>query len=149
MNREELAWAAGFFDGEGHITFRDTSGVTVGVTQSYLPPLERFQRAVGGLGVIQTTGKRENRPAHHREILRWQVHDWREVQAVLAMLWPWLAAEPKRERARAALVRTARGGRLRSDGACGRGHPRSAAYHNGRQWVCRACARFRSANART
>jgi len=52
-NREELAWAAGFFDGEGSFSWTEAAafGCTV-INQANKEPLERFQRAVAGLGKI-------------------------------------------------------------------------------------------------
>jgi len=66
----ERAWAAGFFDGEGNISFqgnaKQLSGtphgrLTVQITQHYSPEaLERFQAAVGGIGRIYG-------PYHHKD----------------------------------------------------------------------------------
>lgn len=65
MIETELAWAAGFFDGEGsskriynHYTTKKgevrkpTSNVVLSVAQTALKPLERFKEAVGGIGHI-------------------------------------------------------------------------------------------------
>jgi hypothetical protein len=43
----ELAWAAGFFDGEGHIAYRKRR-LMMAVAQTNREPLERFLDAVGG-----------------------------------------------------------------------------------------------------
>lgn len=52
MNREELAWAAGFFDGEGCFSYSKSGQyVCVSIGQTVREPLERFKLAVG-LGVI-------------------------------------------------------------------------------------------------
>lgn len=56
----EAAWAAGFFDGEGHVRlggrFRQVS-----VHQTDRTVLERFQQAVGGVGTIGPVEKRPGR----------------------------------------------------------------------------------------
>src|SRR5258708_1520938 len=52
-DREQLAWAAGFYDGEGCVGCYRTGGrakpssLNMSVTQKGSEPLERFQRAVG------------------------------------------------------------------------------------------------------
>ncbi len=59
----EIAWAAGFFDGEGNIRFNKTNTVAPGASKSYgtlrlqvaqvhKEPLDRFQRAIGGVGKV-------------------------------------------------------------------------------------------------
>ncbi len=55
MSREiELAWAAGFFDGEGHTRWQKNASnrgtFCVSVSQLEKEPLERFKAAVGGGG---------------------------------------------------------------------------------------------------
>lgn len=101
---EALAWAAGFFDGEGSTTLQNVNSTRA---RDYLTPqlsisqhgspecLLRFQSAVGGLGTIhgpytyaQYTGQRWTWAARR--------HD--NAQAALACLWPWLSG-PKREQA--------------------------------------------------
>ena len=74
MSEIELAWAAGLFDGEGTISLvthrkkRKTKTyeykqVHVLVSQSGSPEvLERFQRAVGGLGKIYGPYERGHQP---------------------------------------------------------------------------------------
>lgn len=65
MGQLELAWAAGFFDGEGStkkvsyhyrtkkgIVRKPTKNISMAVSQCDLSPLKRFRSAVGGLGRI-------------------------------------------------------------------------------------------------
>lgn len=99
INREELAWAAGFFDGEGCTWLAERtekgrlSGMTIGmqVSQSSFfndkPPIElvRFKNAVLGIGRY---GRRnEARKAGHKYSWDWRVNTWKEVQAVGALLF--------------------------------------------------------------
>ncbi len=107
-NREELAWAAGFFDGEGttHLgrktqvrngqTFGPYLQLTVSVAQATAAAecLDRLQRAVGGVGRFYPMKSRGARQPQ----TRWQVMNREHSQAVIAMLWPFLC-EPKREQA--------------------------------------------------
>lgn len=90
--RENLAWAAGLFDGEGWASSarynRKTGGMTatlsLGVGQAHREVLDRFRAA---LGFGSVTG-----PTKSRKTLMWsyRVHGFEKVQAVFAMLWPWL-----------------------------------------------------------
>jgi hypothetical protein len=61
----ELVWAAGFFDGEGHIGFilRKDTRCTLGISVNQVEPepLVRFMRAVGG-GAINGPYIPKNRP---------------------------------------------------------------------------------------
>src|SRR5262245_57487345 len=104
MDREALAWAAGFFDGEGntHLTKQGYIVMKVGQTDDARECLLRFQAAVHGLGRIygpySNNGKNQSRRPYHV----WEVAKFETAQAVVAMLWPWLSG-PKRRQARAAL----------------------------------------------
>lgn len=106
VNREALAWAAGFFDGEGSTTLQNANSTR---PRDYLTPqltisqhgspecLVRFQAAVGGLGKLRGP---DTYPQQGYTGQRWtwaaRRHD--NAQAVLACLWPWLSG-PKREQA--------------------------------------------------
>lgn len=94
-NREELAWAAGFWDGEGCTTPQrhKTGAVSLHLTvhQVFRPNLERFYAAIGGLGKlygpeIRNTGK---------PISSWATGKFEHGQAVIAMLWPFLSQDKK------------------------------------------------------
>jgi hypothetical protein len=93
MNREELAWAAGFFDGEGWTGLRGPTTVGMSVTQMELQPLVRFHNAVG-VGTIYGRGTRGG--------WIWQAGNWADSQAAVAKLWRFMS-EPKRAQAHAAL----------------------------------------------
>ena len=98
INREELAWAAGFFDGEGTT---GTYGSRVAQLNLSLPqknraPLDRFRIAINDLGSIyqtSTTG-----------MWQWRSNSFEHGQAVLAMLWPFLC-DIKKAQAAAALIK--------------------------------------------
>lgn len=109
IDREALAWAAGFFDGEGHTGTgavgqrKDGSSwrnPIMTVSQTHPEVLERFADAVG-VGKIRIA-----RPARGREqqVWVWNVTGLEKVQYVTALLWPWLGSV-KREQASAALLR--------------------------------------------
>lgn len=87
MDREELAWAAGFFDGEGStgtyskVGRRGSIHMTVG--QDHLELLERFHRAVLGIGSIY--GPYKNSKQRY-----WKAFGHEDVQAAGALLWSFL-----------------------------------------------------------
>lgn len=95
-NKLELAWAAGFFDGEGS-TYVDSSlqgnhyypRLRLGVVQSgetFNPPqvLVRFQKAVGDIGSINPIPRRRS-----NEKPAWQFKCQASVaEQVLDLLWP-------------------------------------------------------------
>jgi hypothetical protein len=127
----ELAWAAGFFDGEGSTYLgtvshrKDWNRLTLGVSQVELVPLERFRAAVG-LGRITCSGF----PA----------------KAVLKLLWLHLT-DVKRAQAQRAMDAEINSGKPTARGRthCPQGHEyavhayvRSDGYRR-----CRICDRVR------
>jgi len=108
LNREELAWAAGFFDGEGNTHYqsslskrpkdkgRNSRTIRVNITQLYsnLEVLSRFHVAVGKIGHF-------NGPI--RLAMTYNATSFEEAQAVIAMLWKFLSSK-KRAQAREALL---------------------------------------------
>jgi len=105
--RTELAWAAGFFDGEGHAYFASrldrrrglwspTQGLIV--TQGEPGTLHRFRAA---LGLGRVIGPYRN--GKYRPMYQWRVGSFEETQAAIALLWNFLSP-PKRQQARYALV---------------------------------------------
>src|SRR5690349_14037251 len=100
VKREELAWAAGLFDGEGNTSYSEknksrgyrTPSVHIHVGNTFKPLLERFQVSVGGLGKIYIMRKGDARNKR-----AWQLcaGSFEVVQAVIAMLWGFLSEEKK------------------------------------------------------
>lgn len=98
MDRESLAWAAGFFDGEGwastaryhRVTGGMTATLTLGIGQADREVLDRFASI---MGVGSVTG-----PTRSRTTLMWayKVHGYEKVQAVACRLWPWLGSSAHR-----------------------------------------------------
>lgn len=107
-SREALAWAGGFFEGEGCIVqgrYSATGGVKSGIAlsaaQASLEPLERLMAAMD-LGTIN--GPYAPKSQLSRTALwTWRVGGFEKVQAVIAMLWPYLSARRK-AKARAVLA---------------------------------------------
>jgi hypothetical protein len=102
LDREELAWAGGLFEGEGCFSVnRDKRGrgyiyPVAAVEMTDEDSVRRFAAAVG-FGVV-------NGPYAHwakKQSWRWQAFGFERTQALLAMLWPWLGI---RRRAKGAEV---------------------------------------------
>ena len=101
MNRKiQLAWAAGFFDGEG-CTYLCSGGarkrktLRLCVWQKDPRPLRRFNRVVG-YGTVYGPY------ASQGDMYEWVVQCDR-AERVLALLWPYLS-QPKKEQAMAKLA---------------------------------------------
>src|SRR6266508_3156220 len=88
MDRHELAWAAGFFDGEGWAN-RARRGVQSRINQSDndgVPHvLVRFRRVVG-CGRIHGPVREDG----HQDLYYWDATSRGDVQAVAKAIWPWL-----------------------------------------------------------
>jgi len=102
--KEELAWAAGFFDGEGCTNCSTrTNGKSTKryrllrmiVSQSEPTTLERFQAAVG-FGRIEGPHHCPSHPPNAKPKWQYKVDGLDKVQALALFLWPWLS-EPKRQ----------------------------------------------------
>lgn len=98
----ELAWAAGFFDGEGSTTANRTRRRSiprprVQVTQVDRRNLERLQSAVRGVGRIRgpVLGRR-GQPQFVFYTTRWT-----ETQFAVALLWRWLGPGKRAQAVRA------------------------------------------------
>lgn len=103
--REDVAWAAGLFEGEGSFSFaRPGNGhiygraaATIAMTDDDV--MRRFASIVG-LGKVN--GPRARREPERKPMYWWSVTSFEQVQAVLAMFWPWLS-ERRRSQALHAL----------------------------------------------
>jgi hypothetical protein len=105
--RESLAWAAGIFDGEGYVgTFErkvPSSGrriphLNMKVVQWYDPEItDRFLAAVG-IGTVNSRIRKDT--VHQATEYYWATSGLEHVQAVAAMLWPWLSGPKKHQIAR-------------------------------------------------
>lgn len=103
INREDLAWAAGFFDGEGSTLLTKNHGkyyARLSVTQCHQEVLQKFQRIVN-LG--QIAGPHVMKQSQRKDMYYWYVCGFEQTQAVIAFLWEWLGTE-KREQAKRVLA---------------------------------------------
>jgi hypothetical protein len=134
IERERLAWAAGFYDGEGstatyhaytkeHVakdgkkSILSSDNISMAVSQVDKRPIERFKSIMGNVGSINGPYK-DKRPTSS-PIWWYRISGVNNVREALRKLWPWLS-EPKREQAEKALgkrlVKMKRFGGLKSDG---------------------------------
>lgn len=101
MDREALAWAAGFFDGEGSISRKQ-----IQVWQCDREVLDRMCAVVGAGKVLGPY------TSHHRSATKADGHQRRPMyclnissfeksQAVVALLWTWMGSVKRRQVARA------------------------------------------------
>ena len=94
MNNTEIAWAAGFFDGEGCSSSRangrgSRNHPSLHVSQNNRDTLERFQAAVGGVGAIY-----ERNNGRHFD---WQAQTKESTKKAMEALWPYLGQHKKNQ----------------------------------------------------
>lgn len=145
IDREELARAAGFFDGEGHVGVNRRKNSTGGqsvdlylsISQTDRRVLDRFKSAVGA-GRISGPFSRTRFNPNENDVYYFQTARFEHVQAIIVMLWTWLDVV-KREQAVAAL--TAVKERPGHQKTCKHGHPRTPAntYWSKGQSHCKPC----------
>lgn len=103
LANEDLAWAGGFFEGEGCFSHckggRNTkSQVIACIAQVNREALERFKDSVFSIGKI--VGPVNPKKNNHSSYYRWYVHGYEGVQAIVAMLWPFLTDKRREQAAR-------------------------------------------------
>lgn len=111
----DLAWAAGFLEGEG--SFLNYSSPNVTAAQVQREPLERLERLFGG-----SMGRRITRGFNNNPIWVWKANARRSIEIMMTL---YVLMSPKRQGEIAAAVKKWRAGRLlKSHGTdlCGRGH---------------------------
>lgn len=100
FDREGLAWAAGFFDGEGSFLAAKgkdrTPSLRVSISNTYRPTIERFQTAVGMGTIFGPYSRTLDRP-NQRPFWQFYVGGHEAYQAVGCMLWPWLSGEKRQQ----------------------------------------------------
>jgi hypothetical protein len=110
-NREDLAWAAGLFEGEGCFTIsNDVPACSLGSTDNDV--VLRFRETIG-FGAIYSFTRKDP----WKDGLQWWTTNFEHTQAFVAAVWPWLG---ERRRARAyeslATYRERLAARARGDG---------------------------------
>lgn len=89
LNREEIIYAGALFDGEGCFSVSNV-GCKAALTMTDFDSVKRFCDAVG-MGYIKTLKQHKN----YKQAYAWHVNGFEKVQAVYAMIYPWLNARRK------------------------------------------------------
>jgi hypothetical protein len=102
INREDLAWAAGLFEGEGCISFAKgrSRKIAAMLNMTDRDVVEHFQSVVGCGEIYAYKPQQEG----WKPQWRWHVGSFERVQALIAMLWPWLKSR-RRSKIRSVLAR--------------------------------------------
>jgi len=116
--REELAWAAGFFDGEGSVSLvhsktRISRGIVLSIGQTNPGVLTRFKDSVG---VGRVHGPYPPTTSNRKPTWRFLASSYKDVQAIVAMMWPWL--DPIKRNQATRCLKEARTYALRGHRAC-------------------------------
>lgn len=123
FDTHELAWAAGFFDGEGWCSSKSNpgqKGLNMGVVQAKdKHVIDRFQNAVLGLG---TRSYRERPEANLLPQWKWHTQRFEHLQAVTALLWKWLSPVSRKKIADGFQLVRSNGGYQQRPGWCSKGH---------------------------
>jgi hypothetical protein len=96
IDTHELAWAAGFFDGEGSVGFYTKGRLGVGViritiSQKNKLNLKRFRKSVLGVGKIYDC----------IGIYKYTANKFEETQSVMSMIWKYLGSIKREQYANA------------------------------------------------
>jgi hypothetical protein len=161
MSQTELAWAAGFFDGEGNTRATGTT-VQMSAVQTSLEPLERLQRALGGRGRIVTRTLRDDKP-HWLPQWVWKCWTRDDTTAVSEAMWPYLCSIKRMQFRRAQALSSMNrsfwrlghhphNGRVRRlITECPQGHPydevNTLRYPNTHGGISRSCRKCRNRRA--
>ena len=97
----EVAWAAGFWDGEGSVCYRYDEGkrcraFTASISQKHREVLDKFRSAMG-LGTVGGPYTRKDGRIYYQ----WQLHNSTGVRKLARSMWPYLGTEKKRQFIRA------------------------------------------------
>ena len=99
MEKTDLAWAAGFFDGEGCVHYHvlnnkyKTTSISLSISQSVLNEdlLSKWFNIfkVGGFNSTHSHRGNENAIDH------WVTARFEHIQYIMALIWPWLGKAKK------------------------------------------------------
>jgi hypothetical protein len=91
---EQIAWVAGFFEGEGSATLGVTGARTysrrLSISNTERDVLDRAMRILGA-GQVEVVSARSN-PAHYKVGLRWATANWVSVERIANEMYPFLGA---------------------------------------------------------
>jgi hypothetical protein len=133
----DIAWAAGFLEGEGSFTCRGNT-VTVTASQVQPEPVYRLQRLFGGKLYHYTQANPKHSP-----FIRWHLFH-RDARGLMMTIYPLMSPKRRQQIVKALARWKSTGVAMRLRTHCPRGHPYSSENTainktSGRQ--CRICAR--------
>lgn len=132
MNEIEAAWVAGLFEGEGSISFKATSTVTLGLSSTDEDVITKLQSIVGGT-IYHYTNRPERKP-----VWTWYLGERDKVAELLTAMLPHLGSR-RSAKAQDALERLRLNkGHQRNWTHCIRGHELPASRR------CNKCQKVRS-----
>lgn len=146
-SREDLAWCAGFFDGEGCFSVSKSDQrhpykyARVRINQVNREVLDKFASSVG-VGRVRGPYQKES---NQQPIYVYDASTWAEVKVVIDLLWPWLG-NVKREQATKVLDESKETQRQLKD-SCRRGHLTSE-FGRSKWNQCKECLRINARNSR-
>lgn len=99
VSKQELAWASGLYDGEGHTGLHKngkaaSKKVIMQILMTDPEVVDRFHRAIGNLGYFHTQSPRAKTP-DRKPVYKWATQCFEGVQQVAILLWPYLS-NPKK-----------------------------------------------------
>jgi hypothetical protein len=146
-SRENLAWAAGLFEGEGCIHRGQKQAITLAVAMTDFDVVEKFHFIVG---VGNVNGPYLANNPRHLQRWRWSTGNFQHAQALLAALWPWLGHRRKAKAEKIIKACALDAPKNQNKKACKRGHPFSEenTYHFNGGRHCRECQRQRLRDSR-
>lgn len=105
MRRDDIAWAAGLFEGEGYVGVRRQKGRKNPNAQIIMSSTDEdvLRRFVAIVGAGKVYGPYTYSNPKWKPYWQWQAQTYELVQHVVALLWPWLCTR-RRAQAAEALV---------------------------------------------
>lgn len=122
MDKEQIAWLAGIYEGEGTCSITNGRAIRVEIVMTDQDIVERVQ-SITGFGTVRTVAQRAE---NHKQAYRWSIGS-AEAVAFLEAIMPWLGNR-RAARAQGAIDnwKTNRKQSTASDTECVKGH----AYDN-------------------
>lgn len=93
--REQLAWAAGLFEGEGSFTFQKRGKYVAIVAELGMTDEDRVRQFHDIIGVGNVTTHSKPVKSHWKTMYIWKTASFEGTQTVIAMLWSWLGPRRK------------------------------------------------------
>ena len=99
---QEIAWAAGLFEGEGSICYSFNSSswcshhwiAQLGMTDE--DAVRRFHEAVGGIGNVNVRKPRDRNGTHRKTLWNWKCSKQDDLLAFVSLMGPLLCARRQR-----------------------------------------------------